>query len=80
MDIDTVVDSVYRQKLSGVSIRLLRVSYSQDGGFTGKFKRFRLADAPPFYTASYVGSPLRDTNCIAVSKTTSPAALLDVFY
>jgi hypothetical protein len=49
----TTTKGPYHQKLSGAYIRLLRISQSQDGGFTGKLKRFRLADAPPFYTASY---------------------------
>lgn len=56
MDVDagaTTFNPVYHQKLSGASIRLLRISHARDGTFTGRLKRFRLADAPPFYTVSY---------------------------
>jgi hypothetical protein len=49
----TIFNPVYHQNLSTASIRLLRISHARDGTFTGRLKRFRLADAPPFYTASY---------------------------
>jgi hypothetical protein len=48
------VDSVYKDSIDGVSIRLLRFSQSEDGVFVGKLQTFRLASAPHFYTASYV--------------------------
>ena len=46
--------SVYNTPIGSNSIRLLRFSTNGDGTFTGKLKKFELADAPPFYTASYV--------------------------
>ncbi|KAF2791419.1 hypothetical protein K505DRAFT_309568 [Melanomma pulvis-pyrius CBS 109.77] len=59
--------SVYSTPISSTSIRLLQFSLNQtpsqnrsDGStctFTGKLKKFRLQDAPPFYTASYVWGP-----------------------
>jgi hypothetical protein len=60
---DIVTNDPYRQQLSGTSIRLLRISHSKDGGFTGKLKRFRLADAPSYYAASYTwGSSIAYSN------------------
>lgn len=44
---------MYEEKIDGTSIRLLRFSRSVDGGFKGKLRVFRLADAPPFFSASY---------------------------
>ncbi|KAF1963002.1 hypothetical protein CC80DRAFT_434374 [Byssothecium circinans] len=43
----------YREGVNSSSIRLLRISTSRDGGFSGFLKVFPLADAPPFYSASY---------------------------
>jgi hypothetical protein len=45
---------VYTTPIGSTSIRLLQFSSNEDGTFTGKLKKFKLADAPPFYTASYV--------------------------
>jgi len=47
------VDSVYRDSIDGVSIRLLRFSEPEEGVFVGKLQTFALASAPNFYTASY---------------------------
>jgi hypothetical protein len=46
--------SVYTSPINSTSIRLLQFSRNEDGTFTGKLNQFKLADAPPFYTASYV--------------------------
>lgn len=48
------VDSVYKDSIDGVSIRLLHFSQREDGVFVGKLQTFRLANAPHFFTASYV--------------------------
>ncbi|KAL6710823.1 hypothetical protein ACN47E_007880 [Coniothyrium glycines] len=48
------VESVYKDSLDGISIRLLRFSQPEDGVFVGKLETFRLAHAPHFFTASYV--------------------------
>ena len=44
---------VYREKIDGTSIRLLRLAKSQNGGFHGLLKKFELAKAPRFFSASY---------------------------
>lgn len=44
---------VYSGAIDGTSFRLLRFSKSQHGGFTGLLKKFELARAPRFYSASY---------------------------
>lgn len=55
MDVDSTatVNPVYEERIDGTSIRLLRFSQSQDGGLTGRLKKFALAKAPHFYSASY---------------------------
>jgi hypothetical protein len=55
MDVDSnvTVSPVYHERIDGTSIRLLRFSRSQDGLFTGRLKKFALANAPNFYSASY---------------------------
>lgn len=55
MDVDSnaTFNPVYREKIDGTAVRLLQFSKSQDGGFTGRLKRFELAHAPHFYSASY---------------------------
>ena len=51
---ETKTTSVYPSAINSNSIRLLQFSQSSHGApFTGKLKKFRLEDAPPFYTASY---------------------------
>lgn len=65
--------SVYTTQISATSIRLLQFSRNQsDHGttpstFTGKLKKFRLAEAPPFYTASYVWGEKSYSNDSAIS-------------
>ena len=69
----TAYNPVYHQKLSRTSIRLLRIQCSPDGSFTGRLKRFRLADAPPFYTASYTwGSKSFSDTVITLDDGTLP--------
>ncbi|OAG05116.1 uncharacterized protein CC84DRAFT_1187957 [Paraphaeosphaeria sporulosa] len=55
MDVDSnaSVNPVYGDKIDGNSIRLLKFSQSQDGRLTGRLKKFALAHAPHFYSASY---------------------------
>ena len=57
MDVDVPPSanaSVFSEPVDETSIRLLRLSQSEDGVFTGKLQRFPLASAPHYYTASYV--------------------------
>lgn len=53
VDSNASVNPVYREKIDSSSIRLLRLAASEDGTFTGKLRKFELADAPHFYSASY---------------------------
>ncbi|KAJ4297772.1 hypothetical protein N0V90_005667 [Kalmusia sp. IMI 367209] len=55
MDVNSnaTINSVYREKIDGTSIRLLRFSKSHDGGIAGHLKKFALANVPHFYSASY---------------------------
>ena len=55
MDVDSnaAYNPVYREKIDGTAVRLLQFSKSQDGRFTGRLKKFELAHAPHFYSASY---------------------------
>ncbi|KAF2636548.1 hypothetical protein P280DRAFT_409422 [Massarina eburnea CBS 473.64] len=52
----------YRDKVNGSSIRLLRISRSLDGCLAGFLKVFPLADAPPFYSASYTWGEQTSSN------------------
>lgn len=55
MDVDLIptCNPIYAEKIDGSSIRLLRFSQSYDGRLTGRLKKFALARAPRFYSASY---------------------------
>lgn len=46
--------SVFSEPVDETSIRLLSFTQSEDGVFSGRLKKFPLASAPHFYTASYV--------------------------
>ena len=72
--------SIYQEKIDGRSIRLLRISRLEDGSFSGRLKAFPLADAPPFYSASYTwgekvfsDTPIRlNTGMLPVLKGLAP--------
>ncbi|KAH7361241.1 heterokaryon incompatibility protein-domain-containing protein [Pyrenochaeta sp. MPI-SDFR-AT-0127] len=69
------VDSVYSDSLDGVSIRLLRFSQPEDGVFVGKLQTFRLANAPHFFTASYVWGEKTDSKT-TIHLNTGPLPVL----
>lgn len=71
----TRVDSVYSDSIDSVSIRLLRFSRSEHGALTGKLHTFRLAEAPKFYTASYVWGERADSGT-SVLLNTGPLTVL----
>lgn len=57
MDVGTpspATGSVFSEPVDESSIRLLRFSQHEEGYFIGKLQRFALANAPHYYTASYV--------------------------
>lgn len=70
------VDSVYSDSLDGVSIRLLRFSQPEEGVFVGKLQTFRLANAPHFFTASYVWGEKVDSKT-TIHLNTGPLPVLN---
>ncbi|KAF1851784.1 uncharacterized protein K460DRAFT_269413 [Cucurbitaria berberidis CBS 394.84] len=68
--------SVYSDTLNGISVRLLRFSQSEDGTFVGELQTFRLANAPHFFTASYVWGT-RATSETIIHLETGPLQVLN---
>jgi hypothetical protein len=58
------------------SIRLLRFSRTEDGGFVGELRKFPIAGAPHYYTASYVWGERKYTG-ITVDVKTGRLPVLD---
>ena len=72
MDVDTSTSdntSVFSDPVDETSIRLLRFSLSEDGVFIGRLRRFSLASAPHYYTASYVWGERRYTGTVIKLET-----------
>jgi hypothetical protein len=71
MDVDSnaTVSPVYHGRIDGTFIRLLRFSRSQNGGFTGRLKKFALANAPHFYSASYTWGAKAYSNTVITLET-----------
>jgi hypothetical protein len=79
MEVDTApLDkaSVFSDTVDETSIRLLRLSRSEDGVYTGKLQKYLLANAPHYYTASYVWGERKHT-CTAVNLKTGSLPVLD---
>ncbi|CAN9174985.1 unnamed protein product [Alternaria alternata] len=61
--------SAFAEPVDETSIRLLHFSRSEDGVFTGKLRRFPIAGAPHYYTASYVWGERKYTGVTMDAKT-----------
>lgn len=62
-------NTAYSEKIDSASIRLLKFSRSQDGNFSGRLKKFPLAAAPHFYSASYTWGTKTYSNTVIKLKT-----------
>jgi hypothetical protein len=68
--------SAFAEPVDETSIRLLHFSRSEDGIFTGRLRRFPIAGAPHYYTASYVWGERKYTG-FTINVKTGTLPILD---